>query len=364
MARVHEKDEKWMRVALGLARRGLGNVAPNPAVGCILVKDEIVVGRGWTQPGGRPHAETKAIEEAGENAQGATAYVTLEPCAHVGQTSPCAEALVKAGISRTFIAVTDPDPRVSGKGIEWLKDSDISVTVGVLEKEATELNLGFFTRVTKGRPSFTLKTASTLDGKIALPNGDSKWITSERARSFGHLLRAEYDGILVGANTVIEDDPGLTCRLPGLEPQSPTRIVLDSNLRTPKSAQILCDETDCAPTIVITKFGNDADKYYGDKLDIVEVESPHNLDDVAKVLGERGLNSVLIEGGAQIAASFLPAGLVDNISVFYAGKFIGNNGLGAVGNLNLASLPNAPHFTPTGIRKLGPDMLATYRKAE
>lgn len=364
MARVHEKDEKWMRVALGLARRGLGNVAPNPAVGCILVKDEIVVGRGWTQPGGRPHAETKAIEQAGEDAVGAAAYVTLEPCAHVGQTPPCSEALVNAGISRAVIAVTDPDPRVSGRGIECLKASGISVTMGVLEKEATELNLGFFTRVTKGRPSFAIKTASTLDGKIALSNGDSKWITSERARDFGHLLRAECDGILVGANTVVADDPSLTCRLPGLEAHSPIPIILDSNMRVPRTTQLLKGEAANAATIIITKFGNNIDNHSGRKFEAIEVESPHNLTEVAETLGARGFNSVLIEGGAQVAASFLTANLVDNIYVFSAGKIIGNNGLGSIGNLNLASLPNAPHFTPTGIRKLGPDMLATYRKAE
>lgn len=364
MARVHHTDEKWMRVALGLARRGLGNVAPNPAVGCVLVKDDVVVGRGWTQAGGRPHAETEAIHQAGLKAKGATAYVTLEPCAHVGETQPCAEALIQAGISRVVCTITDPDPRVSGRGLSILKAAGIEVTIDVLEVEARNGNAGFFSRMEKGRPSFSLKTASTLDGKIALANGDSKWITGERARSFGHLLRAEHDGILVGANTVLADNPTLTCRIPGLEPKSPRRIILDSSLRTPFNSMIFQTKESDDPTIVVTKVGTNTHKYDDENIDLLEVETPHDLEQVAAALGKKGLNSVLVEGGAQVTASFLAADLVDNIYVFSAGKIIGNNGLGSVGDLNLASLPNAPHFTPTGIRRLGPDMLATYRKAE
>lgn len=364
MTCVHKNDEKWMRVAFGIARRGLGNVAPNPAVGCVLVRGDIIVGRGWTQPCGRPHAETEAIHQAGPDARGATAYVTLEPCAHFGKTQPCADALVAAGVRRVVIAVTDPDARVSGRGISILKAAGIQVITSVLEQEARTANTGFFSRLEKGRPSFCLKTASTLDGKIALANGDSKWITGERARSFGHLLRAEHDGILVGANTVIADNPSLNCRIPGLEHKTPRRIVLDSTLRIPSNAKVFEPQRDEAPVIIVTEFGADTRRYDPDKIDIIEVQTPHKLDQVASALGKKGINTVLVEGGSQVAASFLSADLIDIIYVFTAGKIIGNNGLGSVGDLNLASLPNAPHFTPTGIRRLGPDMLATYRKAE
>lgn len=364
MARIHINDEKWMRIAIGLAKRGLGRVAPNPAVGCLLVKNEQVVGRGWTQPGGRPHAETEAILQAGEEGRGSTAYVTLEPCSHTGQTPPCSQALIQAGICRVVVAAIDPDPRVSGQGVKNLKAAGIEVVTGILEQEARNVNHGFLMRVTEKRPSFTLKLASTLDGKIALANGESKWITRGRARSFGHLMRAEHDGILVGVNTIIADDPSLTCRIPGLEMGNPTRIVLDSNLRTPTSAQVLDVNMTGSSTILVTKSGNNAGKYEQGKIEVVEVDTPHNPVAVAEALGTRGLNSIMIEGGAQVAASFLTAGLVDKISIFYAGKILGNNGLGSIGDLELASLPDAPHFMLTGIRRLGPDMLATYRKAE
>lgn len=359
----HPMDEAWMRVALGLARRGLGQVAPNPAVGCILVKDNIVLGRGWTQAGGRPHAETEALAQAGQATHGATAYITLEPCAHAGKTPPCASAIVKSGIQRVVIAVSDPDPRVSGKGVAILQAAGIEVTLGVLEKDAADLNLGFFNRINQKRPRFTLKTASTLDGKIALANGDSKWITGERARSFGHLMRAEHDGILVGANTVIADNPSLTCRIPGLKSRSPVRIVLDSNLRISPNAAIFLKDTGGQPTLIVTNKDAKIKPFAGCNVEFIQVATPHDLGSVASALGEKGLTSILIEGGAQVAASFLSSNLVDDLCVFSAGKMIGNNGLSSVGNLNLASLPDAPHFTPTAIRRLGPDMLATFRKA-
>ncbi len=363
MPPVHLTDETWMRIALGLARRGLGQVAPNPAVGCILVKDDIVLGRGWTQPGGRPHAETEALTQAGKASRGATAYVTLEPCAHTGKTPPCADELVKAGIQRAVIAVADPDPRVSGKGIGILQAAGIEVALEVLEKDATDLNQGFFNLIIRKRPRFTLKTASTLDGKIALANGDSKWITGERARTFGHLMRAEHDGILVGVNTVIADNPSLTCRIPGLNSRNPIRIVLDSNLRLSPDAAIFSKEAGDQPILVVTKKDARTSQFVGCNVEFIQVETPHDLALVARALGERGLTSVLIEGGAEVAASFLSADLVDDLCVFSAGKMIGNKGLSAIGNLNLASLPDAPHFTPTAIRRLGSDMLATFRKA-
>ncbi len=364
MPGVHLSDEKWMRVAIGLARRGLGQVAPNPAVGCVLVKDDTVVGRGWTQPGGRPHAETEALGAAGSAANGATAYVSLEPCSHTTKTPPCADALIKAGVVRVVLAATDPDPRVSGQGIAKLESAGIEVLKSVLDPEASELNAGFFKRVVKGQPCFTLKTAATLDGKIALANGDSKWITGERARSFGHLMRAEHDAILVGVNTVIADNPSLTCRIHGLEHRSPVRIILDSHLRIRVDATVMMSRPGAPRTIIVTNANSDKTRFTNCNVEFINVETPHDLKAVAKALGDTGITSVLVEGGAKVAASFVSAGLVDNLCVFSSGKLIGNSGLNAVGDLNLAALPDAPHFTPKGIRRLGPDMLATYRKAE
>lgn len=356
--------QAWMRVALSLARRGLGRVAPNPAVGCVLVKDGIVVGRGWTQPGGRPHAETEAIKQAGAAARGATAYVSLEPCAHTGQTGPCAVALVASGIARAVVAVGDPDPRVSGQGNAILEAAGIPVTQGVLETEAKELNRGFMTRVTEGRPAFTLKSATSIDGVIALANGDSKWITGPEARAFGHKLRAQHDAIMIGVGTVLADDPSLTCRLPGLETRSPVRIILDSALRTPPGAKLVRSCNAAQKTIIVTARGVDQTPFAATDVEFVTLDDPRDSAAVARALGDQGINSVLIEGGAGVAASFLRAGLVDEIAHFSAGKVIGSDGHGAIGQLGLADLRAAPHFTLKAIRRIGADMLATYVKAE
>ena len=220
-------DTHHMRHALTLAERALGRTAPNPAVGCVIVsRDGHVVGRGRTQDGGRPHAEAVALTQAGDAATGATAYVTLEPCAHHGQTPPCAEALANAGIARVVASVEDPDPRVKGKGFAMLRAAGVEVVTGLLEKETTELNAGFFLRITENRPLVTLKIAQSEDGKTARA-GDDKWITGEEARRFSHLLRAKHDAILIGVGTALADDPELTCRLPGLEKYSPLRVVLE-----------------------------------------------------------------------------------------------------------------------------------------
>src|SRR5882724_5724649 len=250
--KLREDDIGHMRHALRLAARALGHVAPNPAVGCVIVADDgCIVGRGQTQAGGRPHAETVALSQAGKLARGATAYVTLEPCAHHGQTPPCADALVAAGIARVVGATIDPDARVAGTGFARLESAGVKVTRGVLEAEARALNLGFFRRVTEGRPLVALKIAQSADGYVADAQGNSRWITSEAARRHGHLLRARHDAILVGVGTVLADDPALTCRLPGLEHRSPLRIVLDSHLRMPLTSKLVRTARD-HPTIIFT----------------------------------------------------------------------------------------------------------------
>src|SRR4051794_13687834 len=226
------QDAEHMRAALALARRGLGSTWPNPAVGCVIVRDGRVVGRGTTAPGGRPHAEAVALEMAGDAARGATAYVTLEPCSHHGQTPPCADALVMAGVSRVVIACVDPYPKVNGAGIARLEATGIEVTTGVLGADAEAQQSGFMTRVRQGRPMVTLKLATTLDGRIATRSGESQWITGPEARRFSHALRAQHDAVMVGVGTVMSDDPELTCRITGLRRGRDLRVIVDSHLRT------------------------------------------------------------------------------------------------------------------------------------
>jgi len=350
-----------MRAALHLARRGLGNTAPNPAVGCILVKDDIVVGRGWTQPGGRPHGEAMALDQAGDAARGATAYVTLEPCAHHGQTPPCAEALVNAGVSRVVVAITDPDARVGGKGLRILNDAGIDVVENVLRDQAWRANLGFFKRITQNRPSFTLKLATSQDGRIPPRGavGDDKWITSPQARDRGHLLRAQHDAVLFGIGTVLDDDPTYTCRLKGMESQSPVRVLLDSRLALPDDAKLLSSLND-APLWIVTSENADPVRCADlDKLGVIVIKAPDVRPDpnwVAHELAERGVNRVLIESGPAIVSSFLKADLVDEIDWFRASKVLGEQGVPAFHGFQLEKLALAPQ----AVLQAGPDQLEIY----
>ncbi len=355
-------DLHHMRHALALAERGLGTTAPNPAVGCVIVAENRVVGRGWTQRGGRPHAETMALAEAGDAARGATAYVTLEPCAHHGQTPPCANALVEAGVARVVVAVEDPDPRVSGKGIAMLRAAGIDVATGVLQKEAAELNAGFLLRVKENRPLVTLKIAQSLDGKAATVSGQSKWITGPEARRFGHLLRARNDAILVGIETALADDPELTCRLPGLEDRSPVRVVLDTRLRLPEGAKLVRTAKQ-TPTIVFT-VANGGGTLVASGVEIVKVaRDPRGRPDVGAVLaelGRRGVTRLLVEGGAAVHAAFIDRGLADRLEVFRAPILLGGSGRNAVDALATLDLDEASRFVPAGRRVLGPDMLESF----
>jgi len=289
-------DERFMRVALGLAKRALGRAAPNPAVGCVIV-DEAghIAGRGWTQPGGRPHAETVALEKAGAFAQGATAYVSLEPCAHHGRTPPCTDALIKAKVKRVVTACEDPDPRTRGRGVEALRKAGIEVTTGVLPREAADLNAGFFLKVMEGRPLVSLKVAASLDGRIATMSGESKWITGEEARAYAHLLRARHDAVLIGIGTAMSDDPGLTVRLPGMEDRKPVRIVADSRLRIPLTAKLVKSARE-TPTWILTRAdgGHERRRALAD-LGVTLVDVPAGEDGTMdmrvalKKLAERGM---------------------------------------------------------------------------
>ncbi|MGE5515852.1 MAG: bifunctional diaminohydroxyphosphoribosylaminopyrimidine deaminase/5-amino-6-(5-phosphoribosylamino)uracil reductase RibD [Bacteroidota bacterium] len=368
MASGPDADRAHMRAALGLARRGLGNVWPNPAVGCVIVKDGRVVGRGWTQPGGRPHAETEALAMAGAAAAGATAYVTLEPCSHHGKTPPCAEALIQAGITRVVAAIEDSDPRVSGRGLELLRQAGIAVTLGVCADEARELNAGFFMKVRENRPLVTLKLASTLDGRIATHSGESKWITGEAARRAAHLLRAENDVIMVGSGTVLADDPELTCRIPGLEDRSPVRVVVDGRMRLPLTSRLVAGANEI-PTWMLTLEGGDAERieaYQDSGVDVIEVPeaADHTVDlgGALVALAESGVTRVLVEGGAHLAAGLLRDGLVDRLVWFRAARLIGGDGLPAMVGFGVDHLGQTPHFERIDIYPVADDVMEIYKK--
>lgn len=355
-----------MRAALALARRGLGNAWPNPAVGCIIVKDGVVVGRGWTQPGGRPHAEAEALARAGAAARGATAYVTLEPCAHRGQTPPCAAALVAAGIARVVSALEDPDPRVAGRGHAMLRAAGVAVEVGPGAAEARAVNRGFLTRLARGRPMVTLKLATSLDGRIATRMGDSKWVTGEGARARGHLLRATHDATMVGIGTALADDPALTCRLPGLASPRRVRVVMDSQARLPLTGA-LASSARTQPVWVVA--GRDADPARVAALAAAGVEVlavPVAPDGRASAgaallaLGERGLTRLLVEGGGRLAASLLAARLVDRLVWFRAPIVIGGDGVPAVAGLDVARLAQSHGFARISVEAAGDDLVETY----
>ncbi|MFN4282644.1 MAG: bifunctional diaminohydroxyphosphoribosylaminopyrimidine deaminase/5-amino-6-(5-phosphoribosylamino)uracil reductase RibD [Alphaproteobacteria bacterium] len=363
-------DQDWMKAALTLARRGLGTVWPNPAVGCIVLDAQgQVAGRGWTQRGGRPHAETEALNRAGSRAKGGTAYVTLEPCSHHGQTPPCASALIEAGVKRVVVACGDPDPRVNGAGIKMLKDAGIDVTVGVCQAEAEELNAGFFSKVRRGRPLITLKLATTLDGRIATKSGESQWITGEPARRLGHMLRATNDGIIVGFRTLLADDPMLTCRIPGLEDRSPVRIVADSRLRTPLTAKLVATARE-TPTWMIVTAGVDADRRkafedVGCAVIEVAADDDHKplLVPMLEALAERGLTTLLAEGGAKLAGALLREDLIDRLVWFHAPSLMGGDGKQAAQPYGVEKLADMHRYKRTDVRQVGDDLVEYYDRA-
>ena len=359
-------DRRFMALALALAGRGLGNVWPNPAVGCVLVRDGHIVGRGWTQPGGRPHAETEALARAGDAARGATCYTSLEPCAHHGETGPCTEALVQAGIARAVVALEDPDPRVAGRGNAMLEDAGIEVARGCMEDNARALNAGFLSRVERGRPHVTLKLASTLDGRIGTHTGDSRWITGEAARARGHLLRARNDAVMIGAASALADDPALTCRLPGMGERSPVRVVIDGSARLPASHKLIAGAGD-PPTWIISTQGLGGDGRHAAwreaGVEVIEMAAEANgrpaLAAALDALAGRGLTRVLVEGGGRLAASLLGAGLVDEIAWFRAPGVIGGDGVPALAALGVERAADMPRFHRVSSVPLGEDVLDT-----
>ena len=359
-------DLSFMTAALGLAKRGLGQVWPNPSVGCVIVRDGQVIARGWTQNGGRPHAETEALGRAYEGATGATAYVTLEPCAHVGETPPCSEALIRSGVARVVIACTDPDPRVDGAGITALRGAGVEVDLGVCDEAARELNSGFFMRVAEDRPQVTLKAATSLDGRIATHTGESRWITGQAARAHGHGLRARYDAILVGAGTVITDNPQLTCRLPGLEDRSPVRIIVDGHISFPLTAGVVATAL-TTPTWVITLPSADSNRrkaLVDSGVRVIEVPPDSagkpDLQQALKALSALGLTRLLVEGGSRIAGALIRHGLVDRVVWFRAPLLLGGDGVPVISGFGVDGIGQSPILRRLGVSRIGGDLMETY----
>lgn len=367
-AAFSDDDRHFMRVALSLSKRGLGNVWPNPSVGCVLVSSEgIIIGRGFTKPGGRPHAERVALDEAGEKARDATVYVTLEPCSHFGKSPPCALGLIEAGVRRVVSALEDPDSRVSGKGHKMLRDAGITVETGLYGDEAQRINAGFLSRIVSGRPTVTLKLASSIDARSATRSGESQWITGKRSREYGHMLRANHDAILVGAKTVFVDNPALTCRIPGRETQSPVRVVLDRTGDVHVSAKLVRGARK-VPTWIVTssdKFDEVSKKFEKTNVRVLTAgckDDHFDLNDVMKRLGETGLTRVLVESGGILAASLLRDNLVDHIVHFSAPSVIGADGKAMIADLGFEHLSDISRFRRSFIRALGEDAVITYEK--
>ncbi len=362
---MSDTDIRHMRHALSLGARGVGRVWPNPAVGCVIVREGRIVGRGWTGDGGRPHAESRALEQAGDRARGATAYVTLEPCAHHGRTPPCAEALAAAGVARVVAAMRDPDPRVNGQGLARLRAAGIEVVEGVLQAEARAANAGFFTRIEQGRPRVTLKLAASLDGRIATATGESQWITGAGSRRAVHALRARHDAVMVGGGTARADDPSLTVRDLGIDRQ-PVRVVWSRQLDLPLQGKLAATAREIPLWLLHGEDANDdlvgAWSGLGAQPIACPVSGGRQIDPAAALsaLGAAGLTRVLCEGGGALAASLLAAGLVDELVLFTAGLAIGAEGRPMLGALGLERLAAAPEFDLVEFGTIGGDTMSRW----
>lgn len=349
-------DEKWMEFAFQLAKQAIGQTSPNPLVGAVVVKDGELIGFGAHLKAGEPHAEVHALNMAGEKAKGATLYVTLEPCSHFGKTPPCSELIIKRGIKRVVVAALDPNPLVSGRGVKALQDAGIDVEAGILQKNGHELNKVFFHYIQTNTPFVTLKYAATFDGKIATKTGDSKWITGEEARQDVHRYREIHDGILVGVNTIIKDNPSLTCRLPDRK-RTPIRIILDTHLRIPLDANVITDKE--AETWVICQDGDLNKKAELKKLgiEVLTLHDQWNIPNILKILGERGITSLFVEGGARVHASFLKAEAVNELIVYFAPKILGDpEGISAVMGDEALKMSMAHSFEIKSVTKIGEDV--------
>jgi diaminohydroxyphosphoribosylaminopyrimidine deaminase / 5-amino-6-(5-phosphoribosylamino)uracil reductase len=364
-------DQRFMALALTLGRRGQGRTWPNPAVGAVVVRDGVIVGRGWTQPGGRPHAEPEALRRAGEAARGATLYVTLEPCSHVGKTPPCADAVITAGITRVVSAIEDPNPEVAGQGHARLRAAGITVDIGLGAAEAARDHAGHFRRVRDKRPHVILKLAVSSDDKIGAPGRKPLAISGEAAKARVHLLRAQCDAILVGIGTVQADDPMLTCRLPGMEARSPIRVVLDRALRLSGTSRLVHSARE-TPLWVMTSSLAEAPaamKLGAAGAQVMRVATtttpPPGLDllSVLHALSEKGITRLLVEGGARVASSFVSADLVDEVWLLRGPHAVGADGVAALEALPLSVLTGSPAFKVRASEMLEKDTLTMYERA-
>jgi diaminohydroxyphosphoribosylaminopyrimidine deaminase/5-amino-6-(5-phosphoribosylamino)uracil reductase len=367
-----DTDRYWMQRAIALARRAQGRVAPNPAVGAVIVRDGEMVGEGCTQPPGGPHAEIIALQRAGERARGATLYVTLEPCAHYGRTPPCVEAIVQAGIRRVVAAILDPFPAVAGRGFTLLRQAGVDVRVGIEAEAAAEVNAGYLKRLRESLPEVTLKYAMTLDGHIATRTGHSKWITGQEARRYAQQLRDQHDAILVGVETVLTDDPELTTRLDPRDagdggPHSPLRVVIDTRARTPPSARLL-DSRLPARTLVITTKAAPPERVAalwktGAELAFVPLRCGRvDLAAALRVLAERGINRVLVEGGGRVLGSLFEQGLADAVVAFIAPVLVGGTAAPVpLAGEGVARMEDAPRLTGVRVRQVGDDLVIEGR---
>jgi diaminohydroxyphosphoribosylaminopyrimidine deaminase / 5-amino-6-(5-phosphoribosylamino)uracil reductase len=358
-------DARFMALALALGRRGLGNTWPNPAVGAVIAKDGVIVGRGWTQPGGRPHAEVEALRQAKKAARGATLYVTLEPCSHEGKSPPCADAVIKAGIKRVVSALEDPNPEVAGQGHARLTDKGIAVDIGLDADAARQAHAGHITRVLLQRPHVTLKLAISADGKVGAAGRKPVPITGETARARVFQMRAQSDAILVGIGTVLADNPQLTCRLPGMEARSPVRVILDAGLRVPIAMAVIGTARE-TPTWVFC--GRAASEIAQDILEqkgvcVFRVDDDRgrlDLDAVLKTLAKEGISRLMVEGGPTVAASFVAADKVDAAALFYSEKIVGDDGIAPLEDMPTDVLTS--RLYACGSEKVGADTLEWYER--
>lgn len=362
-------DQRFMQLALSLGRRGHGRTWPNPAVGAVVVKDGVIVGRGWTQPGGRPHAEPEALNRAGEAARGATLYVTLEPCSHFGKSPPCADAIIAAGIARVVSAIEDPNPEVAGQGHAKLRAAGITVDIGLCGAEAAHDHAGHFRRVRDKRPHVILKLAVSADDKIGIAGGKPVAITGEAAKARVHLLRAQCDAILVGIGTVRADDPLLTCRLSGMSARSPVRVVLDRALRLPGASRLVHSARETPLWVIASELAeaSAATKLGAAGAQVIRIApdaSPGlDLAAVLHALADKGITRLMVEGGAKVASSFVSADLADEIWLLRGPEPIGPGGIAALDALPLTSITQSPRFSVRASESLGNDTLTIYERA-
>jgi len=356
-------DAKQMKRALTLARKGIGKTSPNPAVGCIIVKNGTVVGKGWHKKAGGPHAEVHALEMAGDAAREADVYVTMEPCCHSGKTPPCSEALIKAGVRRVVAGMRDPNPQVNGGGFAALESAGIETTCGILEEECRAINLPFIKYVTTGMPYVTYKCAMTMDGNIATITGESQWISGEESRKRVHLMRSRMDAVMVGVDTIIADNPQLTVR--HVRGKNPVRVIVDTRLRTPKSVTILNGEFSARTIIATAEIDTDMHRQYLKQgVTIVvcdEYDGRVSMKDLLQKLGVMGVQSILLEGGSHLAGNMLQNGLIDELVFFMAPKIIGSNGFAPFTLQGITSMAHAIKLDFIEIGRTGSDIVVTAR---